>query len=541
VPVLTEPVDRIEQDVVRVNLWREYGIENHPKQRATVEALRSRKQIVVLAGGAGGGGKTHVIQFAAIMVLMWLAKAGFLGRKVVIATKTNPALADRHLSVWEERWGRFGQLKSRGVQGMSFQFHDRSIGTIAFRNLESGKRKGSEFAGGFLDEGTEIVRSELGDFMYMIRQPGLPFNPILIASNPDGVGMQDYRDLFRPDKQVHPAPGLDWRAVLAHCQAEAERLGPWPEHVDPDKDLGDPGDYQYIPFLPYDNPTYDEATFRRNTANLAPHIRKMRRLGLWTKPEGSRWPVLEEETHQFALEQEFPQGIPGDFRRLFGHDYGLAAPFAGVWLALEKPTVEAKGRPLRLWLYRERYKANLSTGQQVDEILDAMGSDEFVSEWVGDPAMWQERRDPRTKQKERSIADLAEDRRQERGDGRLPAITRGPTGKRSHKFATLDTFFETMLPDGRAQLLVERQCQHTWRELVGAVHDKDGLGDIEEDQPDHAITALAYVLHKRGALHQDAAEEEYDPQRAAVAMTTETSRRLRDEALAKAMRGMRRR
>jgi len=450
----------------------------HPKQRRSILAMYTRPEARVLAGGSGTGGKSYGLRAAAIHHAMWLASIGIQNPVTLFGSSTYEALRDRHFSKFVLEWGEWGELRtSDKVYGRCFRFNDPHLGAIAFRNLEDpNERRGSEFMAGFLDETTENTRDVWGAFCYMVRYPGLPFRPILTASNPDGIGFQWCKTAWRPDLYDSNGAVID----------EGKRSAKYPEAFDP-AGLMDPLDYIYVPYLPEDNPTFDEGAFWAGVAHLPHHIQRARRYGLWTAPEGARWPFLEDTTHRFDMGETFPNGIPSSWPKWITIDYGLRAPYCCLW-----GTQDYDGD---VYIYREDYQAGLTADLQAKRIAELTRQNEVITDATADPAMWQ-RLPGHTGPTTLSTAEMYESEfvhHPQLPNSLIPGINKS----RIMSLAAIDKYINrgNRFPN----LWIERSCMSTWAELTGATFARGSNAaerseDIDPRNPDHAITALYYRL-----------------------------------------------
>lgn len=482
---LVEPVDQVEEMAFRV--WREL----HPKQWASIKAMQSHPNAQVLMGGSGGGGKSYGLRAGAVWWAMWLVKEGLstdkFRRKILFSTLDYPALQDRHLDKFIREYGDLGKVVSTKDYGLCFMWNAAAMPPICFRNLDKTRsRKGSEFCGGFLDEVTELTKGQYGDFMYMARDPGVPFNPVLMGTNPDGIGHFWVKSMWRPlqAQTVIPLEDQDTDEPLAfHAEGKLS------EEVDPLQSL-DPKSLVYVPFLPDDNPTFDEALFMRNIAGLAPHVQRARRYGTWDSPEGARWVLASPDVQGFDPNEMWHSGVPQHYRKMLSMDYGTRAPYCALWAA-----VDCDGN---VWVWQEDYKPNLTAWRMVKRIKERTPVDHVIQHFNGDPAMW-DKVPNHTDNPENDfvpasviIDGIADDDRFKCG------FTHGTGARRVLKWATFDKFLER--GNGYADLWIANNCTNLWNELLNAVYPKgtiikDASEDIDESCPDHALTALAYMIH----------------------------------------------
>lgn len=462
-----------------------------PKQNAALDAMISRPEARVFVGGAGFGGKSYLLRGAAVWFMLMLYKQGFKRQKFHFACSSYESLRDRHFAAFEQEYGMFGRITDSHKQyGRAFVFHDPDFGAICLRNLKDPEeRRGSEYCGGALDEATEILHRAFGDFAYTIRptfgagQEKPPYSPIILASNPDGVGHSWCKALWRP--HLHKQYWQEGDPLGWHCPenfpASASQYSL--ENLSPE-------DYIYIPFLPDDNPHFDENRFWAGVAHLPEHVQKARRYGLWDAPEGARWGFLNEQEHLVSIKKAFTHGIPPHWTKMIHIDYGLRNPYCALWTAIDQD-----GNP---WTYRCDYKVGLTAPEQIKRIIELTPPGEDIRYIYADPAIWQKL--PGHLGEQPSVWEMYEDglevaRKQGRQFGQ---IVPGFNKSRTFALATLDKLLKR--GNGHPDWYIDESCTPLWGELTGAVFDqRTGLSQFSEDLdprcPDHAITAAYYGLH----------------------------------------------
>lgn len=430
-------------------------------QRKLCETATAGGNPKILYGGAGFGGKSYGLRACAVYTLIYLAALGYGPNRFILATSTYGLLRDRHIGKFGEEYGHLGLVKDSKDHGLAFHFFDKAIGVIALRNLDNpGKYRGTECCGAGIDELTELPdliagQDTLATLLYPIRSSKpLPFTPFIAGSNPDGVG---------------------------HAWVK----GTWIERTRNQ-------DYEHLEFisaLPTDNPTLT-ANYLRTLEALPPHLRKARLEGSWASPEGARWGYLDRSVQIYDQRDRFPRGIPDNWYRFMGIDWGLRAPYAALWFAVEPGTHN-------IFCYREDYQSGLLTHEQVKRVREKTGLDEYIDRVRFDPSMWAV-----PSLHDRGKHDLAPVDHFRNGliveDTRFGGIFKGFNKSRVHGFGTLDKVL--CRGNGYPDLYISSECQNFWSELTGAIWDSRGIlsstrEDIDPRSPDHAITAAVYALH----------------------------------------------
>lgn len=396
---------------------------------------------------------------------MAYASLGYGGQRLVLACADYPRLRDRHTGKFLEEYRQFGTVKTSQTHGLGFHFSNEEFGVIAFRNLQEPDRfRGTECAALAVDEATELpeVIGGLGvleTLKYPIRSSmGLPFAPLLMGSNPDGVGHKWVKGLFITRTGI---PKGD-----------------------------DESRYVYVPALPNDNPYLSQAWIDE-LATYPEHIRRARLDGSWDAPEGARWGYLNKHDHAYRFDEKFPNGVPLDGFSILGLDWGLAAPYAAVWFYVSPDLRD-------FYAYREDYAKGLTYDQQAERIVRMTSVNERVQHVRADPAMWQQPKDPVTGEIKPAAITYFDDMLGR--EGRFPRCQKGFNQSRRIGHMTLDSLLrrDNFAPN----LWIDPvRCPNLWSELESAVFDtRSAIRTSEELDPrcaDHAITASIYALHNQ--------------------------------------------
>jgi len=228
---------------------------------------------------------------------------------------------------------------------------------------------------------------------------------------------------------------------------------------------GDP-DYFVSQFSSVMNPAYPREEFERARRTLPPWRFKMFYEGRFERPEGLIWPLYE------IVE---PFGIPEEWPKYVGLDWGFNDPTAAVWLA--------KGPDSVYYVYREYYERG-KTFNQIAKALHGLSKDEMIRRWIGDPSGAQH------------IAEL--------NRLMIPVKPADKTGQASEWVKAGIVKVDQMFRSGR--LKVFRGLKHFLDEIAGWqwVMVEDQATDKPGEEPHHLLDALRYIVgeveRRRGAI-----------------------------------------
>lgn len=437
-----------------------------PRQDAALDAMYTHPEPVLLYGGAGGGGKSHFLRFAAFWHTYNAATVAQRPVRTILACQTYRELTDRHIGRLSEDFRAFGTVKTSQTFGMAFHFRNENIGAILLRNLDDpDKYRGSECVGAFIDEASVLQPQRGNDHILdLLRYPiragfETPSLPLVLASNPDG-------------------PGFGW---LKRCfVTRTDLLG-----MDADQ-------VHFVPALVDDNPNdYARETLKRKLGQLQPHLRRARLLGLWDAPEGARFPSLGEH-NDFQQQVKWPHGIPKNLTRIVGVDWGSADPYCALWHVIE-PQIGF----INVYTYREDYERGLLTRDQAERVAGMTGVDERIERIYADPSMWSRATSTITGTLPISAADVYENVLE--SDPRFGSFERG-VWMQTSRIHGLNALGEYLSHKGLIRWHIDRiACPNLWREMEQATFAKSASGswseDMSKNQPDHAVTAAIYSLH----------------------------------------------
>lgn len=274
------------------------------KQRRFIELLLNVK--FLFYGGARGGGKSYILRWAAVFLLVYWAKRGHRNVRVGIFCETFKALHDRQLARartefpdWLGKWN---------LAEHEFTLHSQyGGGVICFRNLDDpDKYLSAEFAAQFVDEltrnGIEVFNALRGSR----RWPGIAHCPFAAASNPGGVGHTWVKDVW-----------IDRSFILDETKnliAAARPGKPQPYTQD---------DFVYLPATVSDNPHLAD-DYLRELESLPDRLRAAFVDGNWDVFEGQAF-AWNRDYHEIG-QRKPPKG----WRYVGGLDWGHRKGWYGV-------------------------------------------------------------------------------------------------------------------------------------------------------------------------------------------------------------------
>lgn len=418
----------------KTNLFRDV-IRPTPKQK---EFLRAVKQnIYTLYGGAAGGGKSYILRWGLVWLLIdWFIKTGIKGIRVGLFCEDYPSLDDRQISKIKMEFPEW--LGSYKESNHEFTLNDElGGGVICFRNLDKpSKYLSSEFAAIAIDELTLNSR-DVFDFLRMrLRWTGIADTKLIAATNPGGKGHMWVKDLF-----------ID-RNFTKEMQPFADKIA-------------------YIQARASDNPHLSKSYI--DALNTLPEkLRKAYLEGDWNIFEGQVFTEFRTDKHVME-----PFEIPHHWQRYRSMDWGYTKPYAVYSAAVDYDDV--------LYITGEYYgckpgmpdtgtqETAREVAQKIEHLKDYQG--------VADPAIWQ-----RTGHDGPTIAEIF--------------ATEGVYWVRADndRLAGLMQVHQR-LKEGKLKIF--SNCVHLIRTLPALTYDKIRVEDVDTKQEDHAYDAVRYMCMAR--------------------------------------------
>lgn len=418
----------------KINLINDL-IKPTPRQRSFMQTVKDNTYI--LYGGAAGGGKSYILRWELVYLLLeWYKHTGIKGIRVGLFCEDYPSLKDRQLSKirmeFPEWLGKYRETDHDFILANSL-----GGGVICFRNLDKpSKYLSSEFAAIAIDELT-LNDQSVFDFLRMrLRWVGINDTKFIAATNPGGRGHLWVKNLFI-DRNMPP-----------EMQAFASQVAFVPATVD-------------------DNPHISEA-YKAQLDTLPEKLRKAYRDGDWNIFEGQ---VFEEFRNDEHVIQPFP--IPADWPRYRSMDWGYTKPYAIYEYATDYDGV--------VYVIGEWYgckPGTVNTGTQetarevarkVKHIAGAFG--------IADPAIWQ-----RTGHDGPTIAEIFAGE----GVSWVPADNDRMAG-----------LMQVHMRLKEHKLKIFSSCRHLIRTLPALTYDKHKVEDVDTEEEDHAYDSLRYFLMSR--------------------------------------------
>lgn len=331
-----------------IDAFTPLGYKPSPKQQLFHE-MSAKRVSAILFGGARGGGKSAALTMDAIH-----NAANFPGIRILCLRRTYPELEESFLAELKKRQyaaplgARWNQTdkKLRFTNGSEINF------SYAETEIDISRILGGEYQAIYIDEASRTLPIIVKHSEENLRSsnPAIPVIGWRGATNPGGVGAAYLKNRFI--KPTHKG---------AHVFTDAD-----------ERTVG------YIQSLYTDNPYLNQKEYEKILNAIDdPARRAAMRDGDWDAQVGQFFEQWNYERHVILEGWELPK----EWQRYAGIDYGVAAPWAVVWCAMD-----GEGRQ---WIYREIYAMGVPAKEQAMLILETeAAADETEVIRTADPSMW---------------------------------------------------------------------------------------------------------------------------------------------------------
>lgn len=414
----------------------------------------------LLLGGAAGPGKSHMLRWLPIDLLMhWLVTLHLKHVRVGLFCEDYPSLKDRHIGKMKREFPPWlGSIRDTKEDGLHFGVAEQyGGGQIALRNLDDpSKYASSEFAAIFVDELTKNDRQTFDDVRFRKRWPGIEHSPFVAGSNPGSKGHAWVKKLW-----------LDR------------------DFSGDDSELN-PDSFKFIPGRARQNP-YLPQSYWDTLHSLPPLMRKAMEEGDWDLFVGqyfSDWNRARIMCRPFA--------IPGSWRKLISIDYGFTNPSSVGWWAIDPND--------HWWRYRELYDKGLTYPVLAREILEMTPLDELIYTAIADPSIWGDR--PRNEEQPGPTGGETLHAALEQRD--IPLV-RGNHDRIQGWQRCQQLLKPIPSKDGEisSRLHVFSTCPNFIRTIPSLVHDPVRVEDLDTDSEDHCADEWRYACNTKAQLDRE--------------------------------------
>lgn len=449
-------------------------------------------------GGARGGGKSYILRWLAVFLLLRWAKQGHRAVRVGIFCETFPALRGRQLN--RARMGRVEEryplwLGKWNMQDHEFRLHPKyGGGIICFRNLDDpSKYQSEEFAAILIDEWTRNPIETISALQGSCRWPGIEHTPIVGATNPGGINHAGTKDMFI-DKSFE----LDENKNF----------------ITPDPKTGiapfSKDDFYYVKATAYDNP-YNAKSYLNMLRALPERLRKAFLDGNWDVFEGQAFDEFDRNIH--VKKSNSIQHLRY-WRLVVGLDWGFRK---GVAL------LAAIGPEGDVEVIHEVVFSKINAEEAAIAIAKRWDKLGLKPELI----LYDEQMNQDQSHAVKGATTLAEQYltgliKHYGSIEQAPRFVRGPHGPGSrkvkydltHKFLRFKVDDHgNVVPWARPKLTIQPRCKYLIRTLPALQVDPDKPeDDVDIDSPDdHAYDALGFILTSRVFEIEDPEESEPGP------------------------------
>lgn len=403
---------------------------------------------------AKGGGKSFILRWALIKLLMKWAVEGHKDVRVGLFCENFPVLKDRQVGKISTEFPPWlGKLADSQINGLSFTLAPQfGGGIIALRNIDDpAKYASSEFAAIAIDELTKNPQNVFSQFRSIMRWKGIDKTKFLAGSNPGSLGHAWVKQLWIDRDFPEDEPERD---QFAFVQAFAS-----------------------------DNPHLSK-DYVKSLDGLPPALRAAYRDGSWDIYEGQFFDEWRESIHVIS-----PFEIPDTWRKFRSIDHGRSKPTAGMWGAVDHDGT--------IYWYREHYRAGQDADMNAQQIAQASNNEEYAFTLL-DSACFAKTGTGET------IAEIY----QRNG---VPDVQPWPKNRHAGWALFHEFLRQTKNAEGRVigpKMKFFNTCKNAIRTIPSLIYDDSDPEDLDSNGDDHVADAIRGSLEH---LHESKSQIPQDP------------------------------
>jgi phage terminase large subunit len=416
-----------------------------PKQEEAIKLIQKYKYF--LYGGAMGGGKSYLLRWALVILLIWYWKTFKVKIvRVGLFCEDYPSLQDRHESKMQFEFPEWLGVLNR-------QRHEYILrpeyggGVIALRNLDDpSKYASAEFAAIAVDELTKNPVETFNFLRTRLRWAGIPewAWKFLAGTNPGSRG--------------HAWVKKKWmdREFDAN-EVEADQ-------------------FMYLKALASDNEHIDKG-YMKSLDSLPEKLRKAYKEGDWDIFAGQYFDEWRRE-HNVCD----PHPVPEFWMHFISVDYGYDHPSAVYWGALD--TIG------RVVIFRELYENGYTYSKLAKKIMSMTPKEErelYNGNMVADPAIFAKKGE---NDEEKSGAEIMED-----ATGGWLNFRRA-NNDRIIGWGIMREYMKAFTFENQitSKLIFFSTCTNAIRTIPALVHSETRPEDVEKGSDDDAGDSIRYML-----------------------------------------------
>jgi hypothetical protein len=418
---------------------------------AMLDLMLCRDSEILLSGPAGTGKSRGVLEKGHLLC------EKYPGCRGLILRKTRKSLTTTALVTFEDWVLPEGHPAKRGAKRDHRSVYYYPNGSVIdVGGLDNpDKIMSSEYDWVYVQEAIECLEEDIEKITTRLRNYVVPYQQLLMDTNPSS-----------------PSHWLKQR-----CERGATTYFETSHEDNPRLFNRDAGEW-----------TDEGRDYIAKLDNLTGARKDRLRWGKWVAPEGARFPHAVRQIQGFKLTDLFPAGVPPHLVKWISIDYGLAAPYCGLW--------HFQDYDRNLYTYREDYAAGFTADVQAERIVAESPKNESYYAIYLDPAVWAQFPGHQGKT-DKSAHDLYAEVFSKHPEQFGPLVP-GFNKSRSMGFDTLDSILNR--DNAFPNWFIEESCVNLWRELEDAVFYKNPRTakfeeDLDPNCDDHALTCSVYGLH----------------------------------------------